>query len=156
MKVEFAVTQVYLQGECVQHRPQSSHDHQAKRKKRTEGQRGHAERAAFSSELAGLSFVYLGQDTPHCSKNKDQGWTVFIHSPALKSHEVSASACSLTCCKEGTSLSLPDHQSDLLVKTACSREIWVSRLVVYLILKLLFFRTISFCQSTAIPRLKTV
>lgn len=97
MKVELVFRQVYLQGECVQHSP-SHHITIRLKRKRIEGQTGHAERAAFSSELAGLSFVYLGQDTPRSSKNKDQGWTVVIHSCVLKGHELCASACSLTCC----------------------------------------------------------
>lgn len=82
---------VELVCECVQHWPQPLMSIRLKRQ-RMEGQTGHAERAALISGLAGLSVVYLGQDTPHCSKNKEQGWTVFIHSRGLKARVFCASA----------------------------------------------------------------
>lgn len=91
VKDELVFWQVYLQGAFVWHRavyrPQSSHNIRLKRK-RIEGQTRHAERAAFSSELAGLSFVYLVQDTPQCSKYK--GWTAFIHNYVFQGHDFCA------------------------------------------------------------------
>lgn len=61
---ELVSRQVYPQGERVEQRPGAGPSHFITvrlERERIEGQTRHAERAAFSSELAGLSLV---QDTP--------------------------------------------------------------------------------------------
>lgn len=155
VKVELVFRQAYLQGECVQPRPQSSHKHQAK--KTVDGGSNRPCRES-SFQLWISRIVICVSWAGHTSLFQKQG-------PGLDCFHTqqSVKGSCLLCFRVEPDLLQRKNQSRssrsivrFAGKTACWRKIWASRPVVYLIFELLVFMIVSCCRRTTIPRFETV